>query len=297
PGAGQAASFVSRGFLWNAGMVCATPRVILREMAAHCPGLLESVRESVAKASAPHGPGRVELARTAYERAPEVSFDVAVLERAQHLAIVRCGESLGWSDAGSWGEMASRLPRDAGGNHAEGETLLVDSRNSQVHAGSRLVAMLGVEDLLVVDTPDALLIADRSRAAEVKQIHTRLRARGHEAASAHRAVHRPWGVYTVLTQGPRYKVKHIAVKPGAALSLQAHAHRSEHWVVLQGVAQVEKDGELRRYAAGESAAIPAGCRHRLSNPSDNELQLIEVQTGSYVGEDDITRFSDAYGRP
>lgn len=300
PQAAQAAEFIAGGrFLWNAGMVCATPASILREMSLHCPALLEAVRESLEAAHSPPSGGfdRIELAPGPFARAPEVSFDVAVLEKMRGLAVVRCAASMGWSDAGTWAEVGALVPADAQGNRIEGEALLLDSRDCQVRSDGRLVAMLGVDNLLVVDTPDALLVADRSRGSDVKEVHARLREQGHDAARIHRAVHRPWGVYTVLGEGPRYKVKHLAVKPGASLSLQAHAQRSEHWVVLQGVAQVVKDGETRTLSAGESASIPAGCRHRLSNPSAEELQMIEVQTGYYVGEDDIVRFSDIYGRP
>lgn len=299
PGAAQAADFIASGrFLWNAGMVCATPAAILRELALHCPALLDAVRESLegAPAAAAGGPAFIELAPGPFARVPDISFDVAVLEKMQGLAVVRCAAAMGWSDAGTWAEVGALVPPDGEGNRVDGDALLLDTRGCQVRSGGRLVAMLGLDNLLVVDTPDALLIADRTRGGDVRQVHARLREQGHAAARIHRAVHRPWGVYTVLAEGPRYKVKHLSVKPGASLSLQAHAHRSEHWVVLQGTAEVVKDGEVRTFAAGESASIPAGCRHRLSNPSAEELQMIEVQTGSYVGEDDIVRFADVYGR-
>ena len=228
---------------------------------------------------------------------PDISIDYAVMEPAAaqgQVAVIP--SSFGWSDIGTWSALANTLPADVHGNRVQGEVLLVNSENCYIHASHRVIAGIGIEDLLIVDTPDALLVAHRDQAQEVKQIVNLLRQKGHDSVSHHRTVHRPWGTYTVLEEGPRFKIKRIVVKPGAKLSLQKHRHRSEHWVVVAGTAVVN-NGDLEVLVhTDESTYIPAGTSHRLSNPGVIDCVMIEVQSGDYVGEDDIVRLEDHYGR-
>jgi mannose-1-phosphate guanylyltransferase / mannose-6-phosphate isomerase len=216
------------------------------------------------------------------------------MEKSSNLAVVAC--SIGWTDVGSWTALSDLSPADANGNRVEGEALLFDVTNSYIRGGDRLVGALGVDNLVVIDTPDALLIADRNRSQDVKNIFAELRARGHETYRHHRTVHRPWGTYTVLEEGPRFKIKRIVVKPGGSLSLQMHHHRNEHWVVVSGMAKVVNGERELLVSTNESTYIPAGHKHRLENPGIVELVMIEVQSGEYLGEDDIIRFDDIYGR-
>lgn len=192
--------------------------------------------------------------------------------------------------------MGDLIPKDANGNSLEGETYLYDVTNTFIQASGRLIAAVGVDNLIVIDTPDALLVAHKDRSQDVKQIVGQLKKIGHEAYKLHRTVHRPWGTYTVLEEGTNFKMKRIVVKPGASLSLQMHYHRSEHWIVVDGMAKVVNGEQDLLIATNESTFIPAGHRHRLENPGKIDLVLIEVQSGAYLGEDDIVRFEDHYGR-
>jgi mannose-1-phosphate guanylyltransferase / mannose-6-phosphate isomerase len=204
--------------------------------------------------------------------------------------------SFGWSDIGSWGAIRELVSPDQDGNRAVGEGIFVDSRNTYVQSHDRVVAAVGVADLMIIDTPDALLVAHPDRAQDVKQVVARLKKQNHESYKLHRTVSRPWGTYTVLEEGPRFKIKRIEVKPGASLSLQMHYHRSEHWIVVSGMAKVV-NGEREIFVrTNESTYIPAGNKHRLENPGVLDLVMIEVQSGDYLGEDDIVRFQDVYGR-
>jgi len=220
--------------------------------------------------------------------------DYAVMEKATRVAVVP--GRFDWSDIGSWQALGDLVPADTAGNRVQGEAVLVDSKDCFVRSEDRLVAALGVQNLLVVDTPDALLVADRSRAQDVKSIVHRLKASGHPSARLHRTVHRPWGTYTVLEEGPRFKIKRIVVKPGASLSLQYHQRRSEHWVVVSGIAKVVNGEHEITIGADQSSYIPAGTAHRLANPGKVDCVMIEVQSGDYLGEDDIVRLEDHYGR-
>lgn len=192
--------------------------------------------------------------------------------------------------------MSDLVVPDAQNNRATGEAIFIDSRNTFVQSEGRLVATVGVEDLIVIDTADAILVAHADRAQDVRQVVKRLKDSNHDAYRLHRTVSRPWGTYTVLEEGPRFKIKRIVVKPGAALSLQMHHHRSEHWVVVQGMAKVTNGEGARLVNSNESTYIPAGHKHRLENPGVIDLVMIEVQSGEYLGEDDIVRFEDQYGR-
>jgi len=293
----QAQAYLESGrFLWNSGMFCFTAGTMLKEMAEHCPDVLDTVRECLDQSPSSASPRGVQirLEPGSFGAVPDISVDYAVMEKCRHAAVVPC--DIGWSDVGSWASLSELSTADEHGNRVEGEALLVDVENTYVHSDSRLVGAVGVRNLIVIDTPDALLVADRDRAQDVKHVYAELKVRGHEAYKVHRTVHRPWGTYTVLEEGPRFKIKRIEVKPGASLSLQMHHHRSEHWVVVSGMAKVINGESEFFVSTNQSTYIPAGHKHRLENPGVVELVMIEVQSGEYLGEDDIVRFEDNYGR-
>jgi len=269
---------------------------MLNEMQAHCPAILDQVRAALSLGRVTKGDHILqrELDRDAFTQVPEDSIDYAVMEKTARAAVVPC--DIGWSDIGSWAALGELAEADAQGNRIEGEALLKDAENCFIRSEDRLVGAVGVKDLIIVDTPDALLVAHKDRAQDVKQIYGELKSLNHEAHRFHRTVHRPWGSYTVLEEGNRYKIKRILVKPGASLSLQMHHHRSEHWIVVSGMAKVVNGEREIFVAANESTYIPAGHRHRVSNPGKVDLVMIEVQSGEYLGEDDIVRFEDVYGR-
>ncbi|WP_174944469.1 mannose-1-phosphate guanylyltransferase/mannose-6-phosphate isomerase [Burkholderia lata] len=298
PDHAHAQQYVESGrFLWNSGMFCFTAGTMLRELAEHCPHILEAVKAciDVSPSSVSTGGGaQIRLEPNSFGAVPDVSVDYAVMEKCQHGSVVPC--SIGWSDVGSWTALGDLATPDEHGNRVDGEALLVDVKNSYLQSSERLIGAVGVENLIVIDTPDALLIATRSRAQDVKQIYAELKSIGHEAYKVHRTVHRPWGTYTVLEEGPRFKIKRIVVKPGASLSLQMHHHRSEHWIVVSGMAKVVNGEKELFVSTNESTYIPAGHKHRLENPGVVDLVMIEVQSGEYLGEDDIVRFEDNYGR-
>jgi mannose-1-phosphate guanylyltransferase/mannose-6-phosphate isomerase len=277
PDAAAAQRYLATGsYRWNSGIFCFSAGAALAALREHAPRVL----------------GAVEGGRHA--DAPEISFDYAVMEKAARVAMVKAG--FAWSDVGSWAALAELSRPDARGNRVQGKAVLVDSERLFVQSRDRVVAAIGLEDLLIVDTPDALLVARWDRAQDVKKVVESLKGESHDSARHHRTVHRPWGTYTVLEEGPRFKIKRIVVKPGASLSLQLHKRRSEHWVVLSGTATVVHEGRETVIGADESAFIRAGERHRLSNAGAVDCVMIEVQTGDYVGEDDIERFDDRYGR-
>lgn len=297
PDAQTAQGYVDSGrFFWNSGMFCFKAQTMIEEMQAHCPAILDAVRACLAKSRTAEGDGFTQtgIDPEAFALVPEDSIDYAVMEKSSRVAVVPC--DIGWSDIGSWAALGDLTDADGSGNRIEGEALLHDVANCYIRSDERVVAAVGVSDLIIVDTPDALLVAEKGRAQDVKHLYAALKVRGHDAYKLHRTVHRPWGTYTVLEEGDRYKIKRIVVKPGASLSLQMHHHRSEHWVVVSGMARVV-NGDMEKFiAANESTFIPAGHRHRLSNPGVLDLVMIEVQSGEYLGEDDIVRFDDHYGR-
>ncbi len=298
PDAATARGFLDSGrFLWNAGMFCFTPRTVLAELQRHAPDIVDAVRACLQRSrrSAGSGVAQVELDAEAFSGVRDESLDYALMEKSAHVAVVPC--ALGWSDIGSWSALTDLLPADTHGNRVDGDALLLDSRDCAVHAqGGRLVGTIGVDGLIVVDTDDALLVVARERVQDVKKLYAELKARAHPAYRLHSTVHRPWGTYSVLEEGDKFKIKRIVVKPGASLSLQMHHHRSEHWVVVSGTAKVV-NGDAERYVrTNESTYIPACTPHRLVNPGLFELVMIEVQSGDYLGEDDIVRFDDVYGR-
>lgn len=297
PSAEKAQEYLESGrYYWNSGMFCFSAATMLREMDQHCPDILQAVTHCMVQCLPAEGEScsQIELDAELFSRVPENSIDCAVMEKSAQVAVVPC--DIGWSDVGSWSALSNLVAPDAQGNRIEGEALLHDVTNTYIRAGDRLVGAVGVENLIIVDTPDALLVADRRRAQDVKHLYVQLKAQGHEAHRLHRTVHRPWGTYTVLEEGSRYKIKRIVVKPGASLSLQMHHHRSEHWIVVSGVAKVVSGETEKLVATNESTYIPAGHCHRVSNPGKIDLVMIEVQSGEYLGEDDIVRFEDDYGR-
>jgi mannose-1-phosphate guanylyltransferase/mannose-6-phosphate isomerase len=282
--------------VWNAGIFCFTAETILAELEKHAPTVAEPVLAAVleAKRSVSDKGATLELDATQFRKAEDISIDYAVMERSGNVAVVPC--ELGWSDIGSWLAISELTTPDQRGNRIHGEAELYDVDNCFVRSDERFIGMVGVSDVIVVDTADALLIAARDRAQDVKQIVARLKRDNHDAYRLHRTVHRPWGTYTVLEEGERFKMKRIVVKPGAALSLQMHHHRSEHWIVVRGCADIVNGDQTISLQPNESTYIPAGHKHRLINPGVVDLVLIEVQCGEYLGEDDIVRFEDVYGR-
>lgn len=286
----------SGNYLWNSGMFCFSAGTMLREMQLYCPDILAATRACLEQSRRVLGKGhtQIELEPETFGRVPDDSIDYAVMEKSRNVAVVPC--NIGWSDIGSWNAVGELTAADAQGNRIEGEVMLHDVSNCYIQSNQRIVGAVGVDNLIVIDTPDAVLVADRSRAQDVKLLFARLKAEGHETHRLHTTVHRPWGTYTVLEEGPRFKIKRIVVKPAGRLSLQMHHHRSEHWVVVSGMARVINGEQELFINTDESTYIPAGHKHRLENPGVVDLVMIEVQSGEYLGEDDIVRFEDIYGR-
>lgn len=295
PNAERAMQFLQAGnFAWNSGMFCFRADAYLRALDEHAAQVGSTSRQAWAATPDRGNPDRVTLDSKSFALCPNISVDYAVMERANNVVVLPT--SFHWSDIGSWKAVADQLEADGSGNTTLGETMLVDTRNTHIQSEGRLVATVGVDDLLVIDTPDALLVARKSASQQVKEVVSQLKLRGHESARLHRTVNRPWGTYTVLQEGPRFKIKRIEVKPGSSLSLQMHHHRSEHWIVVSGTARISCDDKSMLISANESTYIPIGAKHRLENPGVLDLVMIEVQCGDYLGEDDIVRFSDIYGR-
>jgi mannose-1-phosphate guanylyltransferase len=265
-------------------------------MELHCKDILDAVRDCLDSSRIAHGEGfeQVELDADTFSMVREDSIDYAVMERSEQVAVVPC--DIGWSDIGSWAAMGALTPADDNGNRVDGKVQLYDTKNCFIRSKNRLVGAVGVENLIIVDTSDALLVASGDRAQDVKQVYADLKKTNHESHKLHKTVYRPWGTYTVLEEGAHFKIKRIEVKPHSSLSLQMHQHRSEHWVVLKGEAKIVNGEQALTIKRDESTFIPAGHQHRLSNITDEPLVIIEVQTGKYVGEDDIIRFEDNYGR-
>jgi len=278
--------------LWNSGMFVFHADVLIEELETHAPQVLKAAREALASAKTDLDFQR--LNAEAFARAPEISIDYAVMERTKCAAVVPA--QFGWSDVGSWAALWELAERDNHGNTLSGDVLVEDSSGCYVRAEKGVVALIGVEDLVIVVTGDAVLVANRNRAQDVKAIVERLKARGGAEHLNHPKVFRPWGSFEAIDKGDRYQVKQIVVKPGERLSLQMHRHRAEHWVVVEGVARVTRNDETFLLNENESVFIPQGAKHRLENPGPAPLRLIEVQSGAYVGEDDIVRFEDSYGR-
>jgi len=284
--------YIKEGYLWNAGNLLFAADTLLDEYRAFEPASAETIAASVAQAGSDLG--FVTLAPAPFAQARAISIDFAVMEHTKRAAVVPV--SFGWSDVGSWQTVWELMERDACGNAAMGEALFVKTTNSYVASDKALVALLGADGLVVVATEDAILVARRDNLGEMKQLVEKVRAATPQLTEDHLKVHRPWGSYQSLDQGDRYQVKRIVVKPAGRLSLQLHHHRAEHWIVVRGTARVVVGQETKVIHENESIYIPIGSQHRLENPGKIDLELIEVQTGSYLGEDDIVRIEDDYRR-
>jgi mannose-1-phosphate guanylyltransferase/mannose-6-phosphate isomerase len=294
PDAATAQKYVAAGdYEWNSGMFRFKASRYLDELQQHAPAIHAASKAAFGKARADLDFVRVD--KEAFATSPDTSIDYAVMEKTERAAVVPV--SCAWSDIGSWDALWAASQRDGDGNRLEGDVIAIDSHNCFVRGTDRrLVAALGLEDMVVVDTPDAVLVAPRARVQDVKRLVERIKSDGRQEHMFHRKVYRPWGSYDSIDMGERFQVKRITVKPGAALSLQKHHHRAEHWVIVSGTAEVTRNDEVFLVAENESTFLPLGAVHRLRNPGKLPLELIEVQSGSYLGEDDIVRLEDVYGR-
>ena len=293
PSEENARAMIASGHVyWNSGMFAFGARRVLEELGRFRPDILEAARAAVAGAS--DDLGFLRLGKDAFVACPAESIDRAVMERTAEAAVIPA--DFEWSDIGSWSALWNLAEKDASGNAARGDVRLQDTRGSLVFGDRRLVATLGVENLIVVDSDDALLVAVRSRSQEVREVVEDLKRANRSEHLSHRRVYRPWGYYESVDGGERYQVKRLMVKPGHALSLQLHRKRAEHWVVVSGRARVTRGEDTLDLEENQSTFIPAGTRHRLENAGDEPLLIIEVQSGDYLGEDDIERFEDRYGR-
>ena len=293
PDAATAARYATDGrHLWNSGMFVATAATLVEELERHAPDLLRAVR--VAMDGAARDLDFCRLGKSAFSAVPAISIDYAVMEKTARAAVVPA--SIGWSDLGSWAALWEAAPKDEAGNVGVGPVEMVDAAGCYIRSEGILTGVVGLRDTVVVTTEDAVLVMPRTRAQDVKQLVDRLRATGRKEATEHRRIYRPWGHYEGLKLGERFQVKKISVRPGQKLSLQKHFHRAEHWVVVNGTAIVQRDAESILLRENESVYLPLGCVHRLENPGMIPLTLIEVQSGAYLGEDDIVRLEDTYGR-
>ena len=293
PDAATAGRYIADGYLWNSGNFVFRADVMLGEIARFEPDIAKAAKAAVGGMT--KDLDFLRLPAEAFADVPKKSIDYAVMERTEHAAVVPL--DCGWSDVGSWSAVWDALGHDADGNAATGSVVFLDSHNSLAHSDETiLTAVVGVDNLVVVATPDAVLVTSRDKAEQVKELVERLKAQNREQAVTHVRVYRPWGYYQGVDAGARYQVKRIVVKPNAMLSLQKHFRRSEHWVVVRGVAEVTIGSDIRTIAENESIYIPIGSVHRLANPGPMPLELIEVQVGDYLGEDDIERLGDQYGR-
>jgi mannose-1-phosphate guanylyltransferase / mannose-6-phosphate isomerase len=284
------------GYHWNGGMFVVKASVWLDVLGQFRSDILDASRKAWTLRQQDDRFVRPE--RAAFAAIPSESIDYAVMEPgpANGVNIAMVPLDAGWNDLGAWDAVWQAAHKDEAGNVALGDALVADSRNTLVHASTRLVSVVGVDDIMVIETPDAVLVADREKSQEVRQIVATLQAQGRAEKNFHRKVHRPWGWYDSIDSGPRFQVKRIMVKPGASLSLQMHHHRAEHWIVVTGTAEVTNGDEVLVLTENQSTYIPVGRKHRLGNPGMTPLEIIEVQSGGYLGEDDIVRFEDDYGR-
>ncbi len=296
PDHAKAVEYVESGFLWNAGIFCFRVGTILDELTKYNPEVIAHV-DNALNLNASNDQEEYLLDINEFSQAPDISIDYAVMEKSSKVSVVSC--DIGWSDIGSWDSLSELSSIDESGNRLDDadHTIIIDSKNNYIKSdANRVIAAVGVHDLIIVDTPDALLIANKNNAQDVKKVVAQLKDTKHESCQLHLKVSRPWGSYTTLEEGNGFKMKRICVKPGGSLSLQMHHHRSEHWIVVSGTAMVVNGDKETLLHANESTYIPAGQTHRLTNPGVIECVMIEVQVGVYLGEDDIVRFSDIYGR-
>jgi mannose-1-phosphate guanylyltransferase/mannose-6-phosphate isomerase len=292
PDPATAARYVREGYLWNSGNFLFRADVLLSELDRLEPEMATAIKAAVANAG--NDLGFVRLQPDAFARAPQKSIDYAVMEKTDRAAVV--AGQFRWSDIGSWDALFDITPRDSAGNVLQGPVVTMDTSDCLVHTDQRLAAVIGVKDLVVVSTSDAVMVVPRARAQEVRELVNKLKAGKRPEATDHKRVHRPWGYYESIDMGERFQVKRIVVIPGGILSLQKHRHRAEHWVVVRGTAEVTIGEQVRAVHENESVYIPIGSVHRMANKGKIPLELIEVQTGSYLGEDDIERLEDVYKR-
>ncbi|MEZ0121975.1 MAG: mannose-1-phosphate guanylyltransferase/mannose-6-phosphate isomerase [Candidatus Reddybacter sp.] len=293
PDLATAQAYVDSGdYYWNSGMFAFKAGRYLEELERYQPEILNACRAAFDGASVDCDFTRLDKA--AFAACPDDSIDYAVMEKTESAVVIPL--DAGWSDIGSWSALWDISDKDAQGNTCKGDVLAVDTHDSYLHTNGRLLATVGIKNLVVVETDDAVLVADKSRVQDVKAVVNQLKAQGRSERESHRKVYRPWGMYDSIAANGRYQTKRIVVNPGARLSLQKHYHRAEHWVVVQGTGLVTRGDEEVILSVNESIYIPIGMKHRLENPGVIPLEIIEVQTGDYLGEDDIVRFDDQYGR-
>jgi mannose-1-phosphate guanylyltransferase/mannose-6-phosphate isomerase len=301
PNLEKAQSYLVQGnFLWNSGIFVLKASVWLSALQTFRPDISVATHRAWDARSVDELSGGcfVRPESDAFTQVPAESIDYAVMEHSpgSNYSVKVVKLLCDWSDLGSWDAVWESSPQDGLGNVLEGDVLNANSHDNLVYATSRLVSIVGVNNLVVVETPDAVIVSTRQEAQNVKQIVAQLQVKGREEALSHRKVHRPWGWYDCIEESERFKVKRIHVKPGGSLSLQKHHHRAEHWIVVTGIAQITNGDQVMLLSANQSTYIPFGQLHRLSNPGESDLEIIEVQSGSYLGEDDIVRFDDQYGR-
>ena len=293
PNFATAANYLASGqYLWNCGVFMFQASTMLTELEAHAPDVVAAARAAVAEAR-----NDLEffcLDESYFAQCPDISIDYAVMERTARAVVIPCDTA--WSDVGSWATLSESMGRDEQGNVSRGDAMLVNSRNTTAISEEKLIVALGVDDLVIVETDDAILVAPHSESENIKKVVEQLQREQRSEVVSHRKIYRPWGYYDAIGEGERHKVKRIVVKPGACLSLQMHHHRAEHWIVVQGTARVTRGEESFLLTENQSTYIPLGVVHRLENPGTIALEIIEVQSGPYLGEDDIVRLEDHYGR-
>jgi mannose-1-phosphate guanylyltransferase / mannose-6-phosphate isomerase len=297
PDHNRAEAYLNSGnYLWNSGMFVGMVATFISEFTQSANYILKTAKICLEGSRIDNFKDSkiVYLESKLFLHVEDISIDYALLEKSNKTAVIPC--QIGWSDVGSWLSIAQTLPKDKDNNAIIGENILNNTKNCLIYSTNRIIAATDIDNLVIVDTPDAILVADKDNAQNVKVIFERLKKMNHTTSELHQTVHRPWGTYTVLEEGPLYKIKRIEVKPGASLSLQMHHHRSEHWIVVDGVATVTNGDKEFNLNANESTYIPKESKHRLENKTEDNLVLIEVQCGDYLGEDDIVRFDDIYGR-
>ncbi|MFK7886951.1 MAG: mannose-1-phosphate guanylyltransferase/mannose-6-phosphate isomerase [Gammaproteobacteria bacterium] len=293
PDGPTAQSYIDDGrYLWNSGMFMFRVQAWLDELEKHAPEMVACCREAVSDAATDLD--FIRLNEDAFGRCPSDSIDYAVMEKTDRAVVVPL--DAGWSDVGNWSSLHAAHEPDADNNVKVGDVLLESSKDCYVHSTSRMIAAVGLNDHVVVETADAVMVAPKARAQDVKALVERMREHGRDESLTHREVFRPWGSYDSIDMGDRFQVKRLMVKPGAILSLQKHHHRAEHWIVVTGTAEITRDDEVFLLTENQSTYIPLGATHRIANPGKVPLEIIEVQSGSYLGEDDIVRFEDTYGR-
>jgi mannose-1-phosphate guanylyltransferase/mannose-6-phosphate isomerase len=293
PDVTTAEKYVAAGcYYWNSGMFVFQTNVFLQELQQHSPAIVVAAEQ--AKTWAVSDLDFIRVDKESFAAAPNISLDYALMEKSSNVTCVPL--NAGWSDVGDWKSFWDISAKDNSGNSFIGDSIDVGSRNTLVFSHDKLVATLGVDNLLIINTPDAVLVADKSQAQHIKTIIAQIEQQQRSEHMQHREIYRPWGCYDAIDSGERYQVNRIRVKPGASLSLQLHHHRAEHWIVVKGTARVQKGDETILLSENESTFIPVGVKHRLSNPGKIPLEIVEVQSGSYLAEDDVIRYEDSYGR-